>query len=78
MKPDSLTIKGGKALFDYSLDEPAQGRVAVQVKLGTGTGGRLYCAEAPAKLSGNPPTTAKNGRVDKFVGEPSSLATTCP
>ena len=73
-----MSIKGGKTLFAYSLDEPAQGRVAVQLKLGAGTGGRLYCAEAPAKLSGNPPTTVKNARVDKFVGEPNALSPVCP
>jgi hypothetical protein len=78
VKPDALTVKGGKMQWTYTLDEPAQGRVAVQVKLGAGTGGRLYCAEAPARLSGNPPTTAKNDRIDKFVGEPNSLATVCP
>jgi hypothetical protein len=78
VKPDTLTVKGGKQLFNYSLDEPAQGRVTVEVKLGIGTGGRRYCAEAPAKLSGNPPSTARNDRVDKFVGQPNALALVCP
>jgi hypothetical protein len=78
VKPDNLTVKGGRSLFDYSLDEPAQGRVTVEVKLGTSINGRLYCAEAPAKLSGNPPTTTRNDRVDKFVGQPNALATVCP
>jgi hypothetical protein len=78
VKADSLTVKGGRSLFDYSLDEPAQVRVTVEVKLGTGINGRLYCAEAPAKLSGNPPSTARNDRIDKFVGQPNALATVCP
>src|SRR4029079_2259916 len=73
VKPDNLSVKGGKSLFNYSLDEPAQGRVTVEVKLGQGTGGRRYCADAPAKLSGNPPSTARNDRVDKFVGQPNAL-----
>ena len=78
VKPDSVSIKGGKSLFNYSLDEPAQLRVAVQLKLGASTGGRLYCAEAPAKQSGKPPTTMKNDRIDKFVGQPNALASFCP
>jgi hypothetical protein len=71
-------VKGGRSLFNYSLDEPAQVRVTVEVKLGNGINGRLYCAEAPAKLSGNPPSTARNDRVDKFVGQPNALAAVCP
>jgi YVTN family beta-propeller protein len=76
LKPDTLTVKGGKALFAYSLDEPAQGRVAIVLTLGSGT--QAYCAEAPAKLSGNPPSTARNDRVDKFVGARDALPASCP
>jgi hypothetical protein len=31
-------------------------------------GNLFWCADAPAKASGNPPSTANNDRVDKFVG----------
>jgi hypothetical protein len=75
LKPDGLTIKGGKQLFDYSLDEPKQRRVTVVFSLG---GTRVFCAEAPARLSGNPPSSDKNDHVDKFVGQPNAMATACP
>jgi YVTN family beta-propeller protein len=75
LKQDSLTIKGGKTLWTYSLDEPAQGSVALRLALG---GGRLYCTDALAKRSGNPPSTARNDRVDKFVAQPNSLPASCP
>ena len=35
---DRITVKGGKALFAYTLDEPAQGSVAVQLALGDDCG----------------------------------------
>jgi hypothetical protein len=46
VKNDSVRVRGGRAGFTYTLDEPSQGRVAVRLRLGTGT---TWCAEAPAK-----------------------------
>jgi hypothetical protein len=60
-----IRIRGGRSLWGYTLDEPSQGRVAVRMTMGSGF---RWCADAPAKASGNPPTTASNDRVDKFVG----------
>jgi hypothetical protein len=60
-----LRIRGGKASWAYTLDEPSQGRIAVRMTMGSGF---RWCADAPAKTSGNPPSTASNDRVDKFVG----------
>jgi YVTN family beta-propeller protein len=74
LRPNQLTMKGGFENFTYTLDEPAQGRVTVRLVIGA----RTWCAEAPAKQSGNPPSTAKNDRVDKFVGQPKVLAVACP
>jgi hypothetical protein len=54
---DSISIRGGKSNLSYTLNEAAQGRVAVRLLLGTGAG---WCADAPAKTSGNPPSTANN------------------
>jgi hypothetical protein len=62
---DKITIKGGKADWDYTLNEPAQGRMAVRLALGTGV---QWCADTPAKSSGSPPSTAKSDKVDKFIG----------
>jgi len=74
--PDRITVKGGKADWSYTLDEPSQGRVAVRLTLGTGG---AWCADAPARQSGNPPSTAGNDRVDKFVAQPNTPApAACP
>ena len=64
---DKLVVRGGKGTFGYTLDEPQQGSVAVEVRLGTAS---PWCAEVPAKASGKPPTTGKNDRVDRFLGQP--------
>jgi len=69
IKSDSLVIRGGKANWSYTLNEPSQGRVAVRLTFSTGTG---WCADAPAKQSGNPPSTASNDHQDKFTAQPST------
>jgi hypothetical protein len=69
-KPDLITFKGGKAAWSYTLDEPAQGRIAVALVVGN----TVYCSDAAAKTSGKPPSTARNDRVDKFVAQPNSAA----
>jgi hypothetical protein len=69
-KPDLLQFKGGKAAWGYTLNEPAQGRVAAVMFIGN----RFWCSDAPAKGSGNPPSTANNDRVDKFVAQPKTPA----
>jgi hypothetical protein len=68
VETDKITVKGGKSAFSCTLNESQQGSVGVRVLLGPGG----WCAEAPAKTSGNPPSTAGNDMVDKFVGEPKS------
>jgi hypothetical protein len=75
VQADKISVKGGTGGFGYTLDEPAQGGVGVRLLLGPGG----WCADAPAKTSGNPPTTTRNDTVDKFVAEPKSPApATCP
>ena len=66
IKQSQLKVKGGKAAWGYTLDEPQQGAVALRLTLADGTG---WCASAPAKASGNPPSTAKNDKVDKFQAQ---------
>jgi len=61
VKRDSILVKGGKAAWGYTLDEPSQGRVAVFLQLGDGAG---WCADAPAKAS--PAVPNPNDRVDRF------------
>lgn len=60
---NSWRVKGGNASFAYTLDEPAQQRVALRLQLGTT---KLLCADAPPKASGHPPSTAKYDKVDYF------------
>jgi hypothetical protein len=73
---DRITLKGGKSLWPYTLNEPSQGRIAVRLTLGTGID---WCAEAPAKASGNPPSTARNDKVDKFLAAKKTPApASCP
>jgi hypothetical protein len=74
VKKDSIIVKGGKAGWTYSLNEPSQGHVAVRLLLGN-VG---WCADAPAKTSGNPPSTAKNDHVDRFVAQSSPAPAICP
>ena len=61
LKPDRITVKGGRG-WTYTLDESAQGRVAVRLLLGS----QGWCADGPAKTSGSPPSTARNDTVGRF------------
>ncbi|HLY38085.1 MAG TPA: DUF3604 domain-containing protein, partial [Candidatus Binatia bacterium] len=63
---DELSIKAGKSGWGFTLDEPRQGRIAVRLQLGTA---EPWCSEASAKLTGKPATSAKNDRVDRFIGQ---------
>ena len=63
-------------MVNYTLDEMAQGHVAVRLSMGSGIS---YCADAPAKLSGNPPSTVQNDRPGRFVAQPKTPApSACP
>jgi hypothetical protein len=75
LKTDTLTVEGALA---YSLDEPAQGRVAVRLVPGLfGEGG--WCAVAPPKPRGKDGSTAKSDRPGRFVGAPGTAApAVCP
>src|SRR5262249_19744992 len=64
---DRLSVRAGGALWGYTLDEPRQGAIAVGLQLGTAT---PWCAEAAARLTGRPPTSAGSDGVDKFSAEP--------
>ena len=71
VRTNLITVKGGKAAWNYTLNEPQQGTVAVRLTLGTAQG---WCAAAPAKL---PAST--NDKIDRFVGAPKAGApVSCP
>ena len=73
---DRLSVSGGGTGFAYTLDEPTQGRIAIRLTLGTE---RPWCAEAPAKIGGNPPSTASSDRPGRFIAQPRTLAPpACP
>jgi hypothetical protein len=76
VKADQLKVRAGKSSWTYTLNEPSQGRIAVQLQLGTSP---AWCADAPAKASGNPPSTTSNDRVDRFMAQPKTPApAACP
>jgi hypothetical protein len=76
VKGDKITISGGRAGFGYTLDESQQGAVAVLLRLGTDLG---WCASAPAKTRGVPPSSADSDRPGRFVGAPKTPAPVmCP
>ncbi len=72
----SVVVRDGSVLVrgagTYSLDEPAQGKVAVPLRLGGAAAGTAWCAAAPAQQVGERRSTAKTDRPGRFVGEPGS------
>ncbi len=60
VRADSISVKGGKAGWGYTLDERSQGTVAVRLKLGAD---RPWCAAAPAKAG------PANDTVGRFVAQ---------
>jgi YVTN family beta-propeller protein len=76
VKGDRIVLRGGKAAWSYSLDEPSQGRVAVRLQLGSDRG---WCAATAATPVGNPPSTAKTDRPGLFKAPKGSDAPAgCP
>lgn len=67
LKRTKVTVRGGKQHWGYSLDEPAQGRIAIRLTLGTGI---TYCAEVPPRTTGSPPSSASFDRPGMFKGQP--------
>jgi hypothetical protein len=66
VRNDLLKVKGGKAGWPYTLNEAGQGRMVLRLTLGSEV---QWCAEAPAKLSGSPPASARSDRQDLFKAE---------
>jgi hypothetical protein len=75
VKTDALTVKGKGPGWTYSLDEPAQGRVAIRVRLGD----VAWCTDAGSRTGGTPPSSARYDHVDRFDGQRSAPPpTVCP
>jgi DNA-binding beta-propeller fold protein YncE len=71
IKQDSIRVKGRIA---FTLDEPFQDRMTVRLNLGS-----TFCTEAEAKVSGNPPSTAKNDHPGLFTAQGKTPApASCP
>jgi hypothetical protein len=76
VQSNRLQLKGGRASWTYDLNEPSQRRVALRLALGSA---RPWCASALAKVSGNPPTSAKGDRSGLFTAQPKMAAPlSCP
>jgi hypothetical protein len=63
VKGTKLSVRGGKAEWLYTLDEPSQGSIAVRLTLGTAA---TYCSVAMPRVSGSPPSSAAYDRPNKF------------
>jgi len=72
LKDDLLRARGGGAAFAYTLDEPQQSRIGLRLD----SGADAWCAEAPARASGNPPSTANNDAPERFEAAGNSPAPT--
>ncbi len=68
LRNDLLSAKGGRAGFGYTLDEAQQGRVGVRLQIGASA----WCAEAPARASGTPPSAARSDLPGRFTAQPKS------
>ena len=78
-RPDHVLVKGGGANWSYTLEEPAQGSVAVRFFIGDVNGVfRAFCADVPAKASGHPPVTTTHDLTDRFDGETKTPVIICP
>jgi len=72
VRTDKITAKGTGL---YSLNESSQGRIAVRLYLGS----IPWCADAPARLTGHPPSSASTDRPGHFEGQPRTPAPAlCP
>jgi hypothetical protein len=79
LQPDVLIIKGGGPGWPYTLDEPAQGSVAVRLLMGVPTVNLFtvaYCSDLPARQRNG--SAARNDRVDRFVGDAKTAPLFCP
>jgi len=71
-----ISIRGGKAAWDYTLDEPSQGAIAVRLTLGTGI---TYCSLGLPRISGTPPSSARSDRPGRFSAAIDQVASdSCP
>ncbi len=76
LRADRLQVKGGSANWTYGLSQPPQRRVALRLALGSDL---PWCAAAPAKVTGNPPSPASSDRIGLFVAQPKMPPPlTCP
>jgi len=68
----AVDLRGGGPWFGYTLDEPAQGKIAVRLQLGRGD---VWCTTFTAK----PGRDARNDRPGRFVGSRQrAVPTDCP
>jgi hypothetical protein len=76
IKNDRIVLHGGRSAWSYSLDEPAQGRIALSLQLGSDPG---WCTATSANMDGNPPSTAKSDYPGLFKASRGSVApASCP
>ena len=75
IEPGRIQISSRSETWPYPLQVPEQGEVAVRLTLGQ----QEWCASAPARTSGTPPSTKRYDRPGFFQGAPRSPAlAACP
>jgi hypothetical protein len=70
LRDNKLTVRGGKAAWGYSLDEPSQGALAARLTFGTAV---TWCTVVHPYAPGDPPSSEKFDRVDLFRGDRSGV-----
>ncbi len=68
IKGTKISIRGGKALWAYTIDEPAQASIGLRLTLGSGI---TWCTEALPRLGGDRPGRFQAERMQDAPG-------TCP
>jgi hypothetical protein len=75
VRTNRIRVRAGGASWTYTLDEAAQGAIALRLRLGAGT---PWCASAPAKTTGTPASSAPYDHEDRFVAARNTLPSACP
>jgi hypothetical protein len=75
VRTNRIRVRAGGASWAYTLDEAQQGAIALRLRLGAGT---PWCASAPAKTTGSPPSSAPYDHQDRFVAARNTLPAVCP
>jgi DNA-binding beta-propeller fold protein YncE len=75
VKKDKILVRGGRGAWGYTLDEAAQGGIAVRLQLGADTG---WCGEGVPEAKGSPPSTLRSDHPGYFKAGQAPPPAICP